>query len=142
MSSSLTDMIDGACYVRRDEDCGLTIIWNGSATFNVYRDLPGGEFDPIDCFTRYACEQGYGPRDAGMSWDEGQAWARGCVTHWLEDNVYGKPDSYFSDLSREDCVKLLGYAGIDVTDDEPIEDLREAVRVNVADGTILTEDLP
>ena len=47
---------------------------------------------------------------------------------------------YAKDLSRERCVELLLEASIDSSDDEPIEDLREAVSVNIADGTIEPDD--
>lgn len=44
-----------------------------------------------------------------------------------------------SNLSREECVQLLEGAGIQCYDHEPIEVLREAVEVNVKDGTIKLE---
>jgi len=45
-----------------------------------------------------------------------------------------------SRLSREECVQLLEGAGIQCYDHEPIEVLREAVEVNVKDGTIKEAD--
>ena len=46
-----------------------------------------------------------------------------------------------SNLSRDACVELLESVGIQCYDSEPIEVLREAVEVNVADGTISREAL-
>lgn len=47
---------------------------------------------------------------------------------------------YACNLSRERCVELLTDASIDTTDDEPVEDLREAVAANIADNTIEPDD--
>jgi hypothetical protein len=47
---------------------------------------------------------------------------------------------YARDISRERCVELLTEAGIDTSDDETAEDLREAVAANIADETIEPED--
>jgi hypothetical protein len=44
--------------------------------------------------------------------------------------------SAISRLPRERCVELLTNAGIQCYDADSIETLREAVRVNVEDGTI------
>jgi hypothetical protein len=45
-------------------------------------------------------------------------------------------DAYTSDLSRERCVEMLAEVGIDSSDAESTEDLREAVAENIKDGTI------
>lgn len=45
-----------------------------------------------------------------------------------------------SRLSREECAQLLEGVGIQCYDHEPIEVLREAVEVNVKDGTIKEAD--
>jgi len=141
--STWKDAVEGSSLVVIDEEAGIMVVWNGSATFNVYTHLDNpDDLNPADCFTRYASDGGYGPGDAGMTWREGQSWAKSRVADWFEDNVYGKPDSYYDDLSREDCVEALDGIGTTCYDDEPIEDLREAVKSNVADGTILAEDLP
>lgn len=39
-------------------------------------------------------------------------------------------------LTREECVEILTMIGIQCYDHEPIEVLREAVDVNMKDGTI------
>lgn len=44
-------------------------------------------------------------------------------------------------LSREDCVRLLESVGIQCYDSEPVGVLREAVEVNVDDGTISPQAL-
>ena len=44
-------------------------------------------------------------------------------------------------LSREACVKLLADVSIQTFDNEAIEVLREAVEVNVIDGTIMHGDV-
>lgn len=45
------------------------------------------------------------------------------------------------DLERERCVELLTACGIQCRDDETVETLREAVRVNIVDGTIALTDI-
>lgn len=44
-------------------------------------------------------------------------------------------------LSREVCTEVLYAAGIEVYDHEDIDTLREAVRVNLEDGTLNLWDL-
>jgi hypothetical protein len=48
---------------------------------------------------------------------------------------HGYPSSA-SSLSRETCIRILEFVGIECFDDEDTETLRETVRVNCADGTI------
>jgi hypothetical protein len=50
-------------------------------------------------------------------------------------------DLFASDLSREDCVALLASISIDSNDDEPVEDLREAVAENMKDHTLDEDDV-
>lgn len=51
-------------------------------------------------------------------------------------DIEGAASQYAKDLTRERCEELLAEACIDCRPDEPLEDLREAVAVNIADGTI------
>lgn len=44
-------------------------------------------------------------------------------------------------LTRDQCVELLEGYGIECQDDEPVDVLREAIAVNVADGTIDKDDV-
>jgi hypothetical protein len=44
-------------------------------------------------------------------------------------------------LSREEIQEILEAYGFAVYDDEAIEDLREALRVNIEDGTIDLDDI-
>lgn len=44
-------------------------------------------------------------------------------------------------LRRDDCVELLRTAGILCYDSESVATLRQAVRVNVEDGTISRQQL-
>lgn len=44
--------------------------------------------------------------------------------------------TYASNLSRERCVELLAEIGVDSSDNELVETLREAVAVNLADETL------
>lgn len=47
---------------------------------------------------------------------------------------------YAKDLSRERCTELLNEVSIEAYDDEPIDELREAVIENITDETITPED--
>jgi len=45
------------------------------------------------------------------------------------------------ELSREQCVRMLGNVGIECFDDESVDMLREAVNVHIDDGTISLQDV-
>jgi hypothetical protein len=47
---------------------------------------------------------------------------------------------YSRDLPRERCVELLTSIDIECRDDEPLEDLREAVASNILDDTLEPDD--
>jgi ribosome-binding factor A len=57
------------------------------------------------------------------------------------EEVSGLRNIQIMSLSREGCVELLEHVGIQCYDSETVDMLREAVRVNVADGTIAPEEL-
>ena len=46
--------IDG--IVARSEDGYIVITWNGSATFNVYRQISEWQYEEVDVFTVYDIE--------------------------------------------------------------------------------------
>ena len=51
------------------EDAWTLVTWNGSATFNVWVRVDGGEaFANTDCFTRYGVEDVVGARQACRDW--------------------------------------------------------------------------
>ena len=50
-------------------------------------------------------------------------------------------DRQCSLISRESCLRLLDDVGIDTGEEDAIEELREAVCVNVMDDTIQESDL-
>ncbi|MFN6965165.1 MAG: hypothetical protein ACK4S4_15575 [Pyrinomonadaceae bacterium] len=47
---------------------------------------------------------------------------------------------YAAGLSRERCIKLLAGIDIECSDEQPDEDLRDAVAENLADGTLEIDD--
>lgn len=49
-------------------------------------------------------------------------------------------EDYAAKLSREKCVELLTEAGIECRDEETLEELQEAVAVNIDDETIEPDD--
>ena len=53
-----------------------------------------------------------------------------------------EPPYDYRKLLRETCVKLLEGVSIQCYDHESVEELQEAVKVNVEDGTIDERDLP
>lgn len=59
--------------VARDEDAGIIVAWNESATFNVYGELAPGVFHEVDVFTVYGVE--------------GEGEARGHALDWLAETV-------------------------------------------------------
>ena len=59
------------------------------------------------------------------------------VTDWEENDVEG----LIRQLDREQCTTLLEAVSIQVTDDETIEALREAVQANLEDETISADDI-
>lgn len=84
--------VDGARYVHADEDLNTMIVWNGSATFNVYTQIhkPNG-LHPADCFTRCFTPAGYGP-EANVPWGRVKDWAKRVCEHWIEDNIENDDD--------------------------------------------------
>ena len=59
------------------------------------------------------------------------------VTDWKENDVEG----LIRQLDREQCTTLLEAVSIQVTDDDSIEALREAVQANLEDETISADDI-
>lgn len=54
MSGTAFDMLDeGEVIVAKNEDLGVFIVWNGSATFNWWVSLGAGAWENTDCFTVY-----------------------------------------------------------------------------------------
>jgi hypothetical protein len=53
-----------------------------------------------------------------------------------------EPPYNYAGLDRETCVELLEAVSIQCYDHEDVDTLREAVKVNVEDGTIDKGDLP
>lgn len=49
-------------------------------------------------------------------------------------------EQYAANITREKAVELLTEAGIECRDEETVEELREAVAVNIADETITPDD--
>lgn len=68
---------------------------------------------------------------------------RMAETHAEEDEAHLRSIECptINQLSRDRCVELLGEYCIDCNDDETVDVLREAIAVNVADGTIEKDDL-
>jgi hypothetical protein len=46
------------------------------------------------------------------------------------------------ELTRDECVALLSRYGFQCYDHETLEELQEAVRANIEDGTIDLSELP
>lgn len=59
-----------------------------------------------------------------------------------DGTAYAAANFNYDGLEREDCIRLLAAVSIQSNDAESDEVLREAVRSNVADGTIPFDDLP
>lgn len=86
----------------------------------------GAEFDSLNS-ARSSAEPGQAITELSYEFDDSE-----IVEH-------GYPTS-ISSLSRETCIRILESVAIECFDDEATEDLREAVRVNCADGTIDADD--
>ncbi len=75
MSSSIFDQV-GQVIVAADEDAGLVILWNQSATLNLYGVDNWGKLEAFECKTLSNTRH-----DGSVSYDD----AKACAEQWLED---------------------------------------------------------
>ena len=54
--------------VEADDWMNLVVVWNGSATFNVYCPIDANEYREVDCFTRYNCSNVWNARLIARKW--------------------------------------------------------------------------
>jgi len=80
MTDALINAMGSPVMFRRFDELGITIAWNGSATFNVYTD----DGRTTDCFTASWDDDHYGPPD-DAPWGQVQEW----VTGHMDDYVNG-----------------------------------------------------
>lgn len=77
------DAGDVLVYVdKADFACGYVVIWNGSATFNVYW-VDGGEWNPADAFTNYG---EHGNINAPMTTAEAITIAADWMSEWMDSD--------------------------------------------------------
>lgn len=63
-------VLDYGSTVYADEDNNLIVVWNGSLTFNLFRELRDGVFDNFDCWT---ASDGFESLDAAKEYAEDRA---------------------------------------------------------------------
>jgi hypothetical protein len=61
------DILGGGYVVASDDWLNMTVVWNGSATFNVYSHVNGNTYRAVDCFTREV-PNAYAAKTAARKW--------------------------------------------------------------------------
>lgn len=51
--STIYEVMQYGTIIAADEDLGVIVTWNGSATLNLWADRGAGEWDGTDCRTIY-----------------------------------------------------------------------------------------
>ena len=49
---TLEQILDGGYAVASDDWMNMTVVWNGSATYNVWAHVEGNAYRNVECFTR------------------------------------------------------------------------------------------
>jgi hypothetical protein len=61
------DILGGGYVVASDDWLNMTVVWNGSATFNVYAHVSENAYRAVDCFTREVVHA-YSAKVAARKW--------------------------------------------------------------------------
>lgn len=78
---TLEQIVDGGYVVAADDWLNMIVVWNGSATFNVWAHVEGNTYRNTDAFTRYNVSHAHA--------------AKQIARKWLA-NVYDQMEGYFN----------------------------------------------
>lgn len=77
---TLEQILDGGYAVASDDWMGYMVVWNGSATFNVWSHVEDGQYRLVETFTR-SVANAYAAKVSARKWIA---------------NVYEEMDGYFN----------------------------------------------
>ena len=85
---TLEQILDGGYVVAADDWMNMIVVWNGSATFNVWAQVEGNAYRNTDCFTKKV--DGDGSAGGASAFH-----AKTIARRWLA-NVYEEMDGHFN----------------------------------------------
>ncbi len=62
------DIVDGGYVVAADDWLNMLVVWNGSATFNVWSLVEDNAYREVDVFTRYNVSHAHHAKQIARKW--------------------------------------------------------------------------
>ena len=62
------DIVDGGYVVAADDWMNMLVVWNGSATFNVWSLVEDNAYREVDVFTRYEISNAFEAKQVARKW--------------------------------------------------------------------------
>lgn len=65
---TLEQILDGGYVVAADDWLNMIVVWNGSATFNVWSHVAGDTYRNVDVFTKYQVSNAFEAKRHARKW--------------------------------------------------------------------------
>jgi len=62
------DIVDGGYVVAADDWMNMLVVWNGSATFNVWSLVEDNAYREVDVFARYEVSNAFEAKQIARKW--------------------------------------------------------------------------